>query len=330
MPPQLGMRIHTRAMNNSFTRAAQILKAGEEISVVGHMRPDADAIGSVTALTYLLRSLGKTVHPLVGQVSPVPDNLLSIPGAKEVKPSASLPPCDLVVCVDTGALDRAGTLADDIGAHPNVLVIDHHASNPGFGHQNLIEHVESTTVILHELFQLLNVPVTKEVAHSLYAGLMTDTGSFRWGRPQMHSLAASLVACGLDTRQIATDLLDATSSTDVQMIGRVLSGLQIREVGDHRVAILIADYEAIESASQNAVESLVDFVRSVDGSDVGALLKETEIASWAVSLRSSTSDMAALAVKLGGGGHVPAAGYTATGPRERVVMDLLEALKTHP
>lgn len=317
-------------MNNPYARAAQVLQEASTIAVVGHLRPDADAIGSVTALTSLLRRLGKTVYPLVGQVEAVPENLLSIPGAEEVVPAEELPPCDLVVCVDIADLARAGTLAPAIGQHSNVLVIDHHASNPGFGHNNLVDHVESTTVILYELFQLFQVEVTKTDAHSLYAGLMTDTGSFRWGRPEMHTLAAALVACGLNTRQIAADLLDSTSSTDVQMIGRVLSGLQIREVGQHRVAILIADYEAIENSSQNAVESLVDFVRSVDGSDVGALLKENAIAEWSVSLRSATSDMSALALKFGGGGHVPAAGYSASGPRELVVMDLLEALKSHP
>lgn len=315
-------------MIGTYEGAADVLAKARTVAVVAHLRPDADAIGSAVALSLALKKLGKQATAHVGDLGPVPENLRSIPGAEMVEISRTLPEdADLIVTVDCGSLDRTGVLADEIAARmEQVLVIDHHASNQGFGAVNLIDRAESTTTVLRRLFELLDVELDYDIAHCLYAGLMTDTGSFRWGTPGMHSLASELMSYGLDTRQIAVDLLDSTTANDLQMIGRVLSGLQVRRVGSHSAAILIADVEAISGHSDSAVESLVDFVRALEGSTIGAVFKEQAEGYWAVSLRSSTTDVSQLAVSLGGGGHVPAAGYVTKGPREAVVTEFLQAL----
>lgn len=317
-------------MIGTYERAAEVLTAADTIAVVGHLRPDADAIGSVMALTLALRKLGKTVTAHVGQPEDFSANLRTIPGAEEVRPSTKLPAeADLIVAVDCGALDRTGSVAHEFRTRRS-LVIDHHESNEGFGTDNLIDHVESTTVMLRRLLDLLGVEVNRDIAHAIYAGLMTDTGSFRWGTPRMHTLAAELMSHGLDTSQIAIDLLDLTTSRSLQMYGRVLSGLQIRQVGTHTAAILIADMEAIDGQPGSAVESLVDFIRALEGTDVGVVFKEQARAVWAVSLRSPSLDVSELAKVFGGGGHVPAAGYMTVGPREAVVTEFLSALAATP
>lgn len=317
---------------SAYARAADILKDAQTITVVGHLRPDADAVGSVTALSAALQSLGKSVTPLVGQPTPIPEYLLSIPGAQQVAPAEKLPEGqDLIVTVDCGSLERTGSLAADIGAAAErVLVIDHHASNEGFGAHNLIAPAESTTSMLRELIAELGVELNRDIAHSLYAGLLTDTGSFRWGTPAMHTLAGELMGYGINTRQIAADLIDSSTASDLKMIGRVLAGIQLRQAGTHTAAILLADLEDIDGHSESSVESLVDFVHALHGSDIGVVFKEKSRGTWAVSLRSSTMDVSQVAVTLGGGGHVPAAGYTAHGPREQVVAELLSLLSTLP
>lgn len=317
-------------MIGSYERAVEVLREAQTVAVTGHLRPDADAVGSVMALTLALRKLGKTVTAHVGQPGDFSANLRTIPGAEEVLPSTSLPAeADLIVAVDCGSLDRTGSLMEEFTSRRS-LVIDHHESNPGFGTDNLIEVAESTTVILRRIIEMLGVELDREIAHALYAGLMTDTGSFRWGGARMHTLAAELMEYGLDTRQIAVDLLDLTTSSSLQMYGRVLSGLQVREVGNHTAAILIADIEAIGGQPHSAVESLVDFVRALEGTDIGVVFKEQARAVWAVSLRSSTIDVSQLAVRFGGGGHIPAAGYMTAGPREAIVTEFLAALSLTP
>ncbi len=311
----------------AYGRAAEMLADADRIAVVGHLRPDADAIGSVMALTLAMRQLGKTVTPMIGQSHPVAPNLLTIPGAEEILLGEPIPEVDLLVTVDCGSIDRAGVLMDEVAAYGDrLLVIDHHVSNPGYGAHNLVDVRESTTSVLRELFRYLEVDLDESIAHALYAGLVTDTGSFRWGSPRMHTLAAELMAYGIDIREIAEELLDKTNPADLSMIGRALSSIRLLPAGDHTVAVIMASYEDIRTHSGAAVERLIDFVRSLEGCDVGVVFKEQFDGGWATSLRSTEINVATLATSLGGGGHAEAAGYTVYGTAEDVVNQLLESV----
>lgn len=315
-----------------YARAAHELAVARTVAVVGHLRPDADAIGSVTALTLGLEKVGKQVTPLVGQPMPFSANLLSIPAADRVQPATDIPPGhDLVVAVDCGSIDRAGSLTPAVAAaaaEGRLLVIDHHVSNTGFGNVNLIDTRESTTAMIRELLLMIGSPLDRNIAHCLYAGLMTDTGSFRWGTASMHTLAAELMSYGLDTRRIAADLVDSTSVADLQMVGQILSRTRLVEAGGFSAAVLIADLDTTAGHSESAVESLADYVRELEGSNLGVVLKEQAPERWAVSLRSSACDVSRVAIQLGGGGHVAAAGYSSAGSAEDILAELSAVLAT--
>ena len=313
-----------------YSEAASLIGQAQTVAVVGHVRPDADAIGSVCATVAALRQQGRQATGYIGQPGPFAANLLSIPGADEVELAAELPEVDLIITVDCGSIDRTGTLAGAIAARAeDTVVIDHHSSNPGYGHVDLIDAgAESTTTVLGRLFELLDVTLDKPIAHALYAGLLTDTGSFRWGSPAMHTFAARLMSTGIDVRAIAVDLLDSGSVADLRMIGQALSGVTVHEAGDHRVAVIVAPHELLSTGSLSAVEGLVDFVRSLGGTDLGAVFKETVPGVWHVSLRSNEMDVSRVAVALGGGGHIPAAGYTARGDVDEALAALLGELRS--
>lgn len=318
----------TLVSRGGFRDAVRLIDAAESVAVVGHIRSDADAVGSVSALLLALRRLGKAAVGLVGQPVPFSANLLTIPGAGEIQVTDTLPPTDLIITVDCGSVERTGLLAGQITARAGrTLVIDHHASNPGFGAVDLVvPAAESTTTVLRDLIRELGVELDRDIAHCIYAGLVTDTGSFRWGQPRMHGLAAELMATGIDTRQIAVDLMDRTSLTDLRMVGHVLAGVDTFTAGGLTAAILVAEHDAIAGHSDSAVESLVDFVRAAEGTDIGVVLKEMAPGGWAVSLRSSVLDVSRVAVSLGGGGHVPAAGYTTRGTVGQVRAELASAI----
>ena len=261
---------------HSYAAAAAALAAADSVAVIGHVRPDADAIGSVCATVGALRQLGKQAVGLIGQADPFAENLLTIPGAREVELVDHLPEVDLIVTVDCGSIDRAGTLAGAIAARAeDTVVIDHHSSNEGFGRVNLLDFdAESTTTVLGRLFDMMGIELEPPIAHALYAGLLTDTGSFRWGSPAMHTFAARLMNTGLDVRAIAVDLLDSGSVADLRMIGRALASVEVHAAGEHHLALIVADHALVQSGSLPAVEGLVDFVRSLDGTDLGAVFKE--------------------------------------------------------
>ena len=309
-----------------FEAAASRVRAAEKISVVAHIKPDADAIGSACALAFGLEKLGKDVQVYIGQPLPHSANMRTIPGVGRIHYGAPLPDDGLVVTVDCASADRTGSLMPAILEDPSrVIVIDHHNTNPGFGGMNLIVESESTTVMVRELLGCLGVELDPDIAYCLYAGLVTDTGSFRWGTPRMHVFAAELMEYGLNTRQIALDLMDTMGPVDLQLMGEVLAKTQIVPTKGLSVAVLTIPVGIHSRMSQTAVESIIDYSRSLEGTDVGVVLKEQAPKYWAMSLRSVVVDVSAVAQQLGGGGHWAAAGYSATGTRNEVIRQLLDA-----
>ena len=314
---------------SSISEAVGALQEADSVCIVAHLRPDADALGSMGTLRLGLEQLGKKTRCVIGQDWPISENLFTIPGTDAVEVTTSLPTgYDLYVTVDCGSLDRTGLLARDLAKairRGNVVCIDHHASNHGFGNINLVDvSCESTTTVLAPVLEELGVTLNSEIAHAMYAGLVTDTGSFRWGRPQMHSLAGKLMEYGLDTKQIAVDLMDSNTAEDLQMLGRVLANVQIVPAGKHTMAVLVGRYDVISGHSDSAVETMVDFVRALDGTDLGVVFKEQVPGFWAVSLRSNRVNCSQVARRLGGGGHVPAAGYSTSGEPEDIIAELVD------
>ena len=314
-------------LESEFAAAARVLVDAPSVAVVTHIKPDADAVGSACALMAGLRQLGITANAYIGQRAPHPGNLATVPFVDEITYTCEPPTEDLIVTVDCASADRTGAFCAAVEADPaRVLVVDHHASNPLFGARNLVVAAESTTAIVRELFYHMNVALDADIAYCLYAGLVTDTGNFRWGTPRMHHLAAELMDFGLNTRKIAMDLMDALTPADMRHVGAVLASLEAYEVRGDTVSVFTIDAAAIDLMSQTAVECIIDYARSVQGSDVGVVLKQQGVQYWNVSLRSVTIDVARVAGLLGGGGHRPAAGYSARGTRDQVIESLLGAL----
>ncbi|MCK7660265.1 DHH family phosphoesterase [Corynebacterium antarcticum] len=313
-----------------FTAAEELIDPGTVSTavVVGHIRPDADAIGSVYATVAVLRRRGIDARGVIGQVEPIASNLRTIPGCDDIQLVDRLPAADLVVTVDCGDLGRTGTCAEGIRGHDRVLVIDHHSSNEGFGTVDVIDPTaESTTAILHRWFTRSGDRIDRDVAHALYAGLVTDTGSFRWGGPAMHLMAADLIERGVDTRAVAVDLMDATTPDSLRIIGRVLAGVETHPDGPG-LTVLTADHATITETNPETIESLTEFIRAT-GQGVGVLLKENQPGIWSVSLRSTDHDVASVATSLGGGGHLLAAGATVRGNKDTVLATVREAVAGH-
>ena len=318
--------VYLREAAAQFEAAASRVRAAEKISVVAHIKPDADAIGSACALAFGLEKLGKDVQVYIGQPLPHSANMRTIPSVDRILYGAPLPDDGLVVTVDCASADRTGSLMPAILEDPSrVIVIDHHNTNPGFGGMNLIVESESTTVMVRELLGCLGVELDPDIAYCLYAGLVTDTGSFRWGTPRMHVFAAELMEYGLNTRQIALDLMDTMGPVDLQLMGEVLAKTQIVPTKGLSVAVLTIPVGIHSRMSQTAVESIIDYSRSLEGTDVGVVLKEQAPKQWAMSLRSVVVDVSAVAQQMGGGGHWAAAGYSASGSRNEVIRKLLDA-----
>src|ERR1700704_987509 len=323
-PPIEGVCVDAR-------QAADLLNTAATVSVVCHVYPDADTIGAGLALALVLDHTGKAVEVSFAAPADLPESLQSLPGGHLlVGPATMRRDPDLVVTVDIPSVNRLGALRELADAGREVLVIDHHASNQLFGTANYVDpSADSTTMLVAELLDAWGKPIDIGVAHCLYAGLTTDTGSFRWASARAHRLAARLLELGVDNASISRTLLDTHPFAWLPMLSRVLSSAQLLPdpAGGRGLVYAVVGHQEWANARPEEVESIVDIVRTTQQAEVAAVFKEIEPAHWSVSMRAKTAvDLAAVASSFGGGGHRLAAGYSATGAADDVVRALTDAL----
>lgn len=139
----------------------------------------------------------------------------------------------------------------------------------------------------------------------------------------MHRLAEELLDHGVEPRSAALDLMDAVSADDLKLMGEVMAGMTTLAAGSLTMSVLRIDDAHLSGMHQTAVESIIEYSRALTGSDIGVVFKEIHPGYWSVSLRSTVVNVAEVAAAHGGGGHVPAAGYSVAGP----VDDGIEALR---
>ncbi len=320
--------------------AVAALQAARSVTVLCHVQPDADTIGSGLALALVLHRRGIPVQVSFAEPAELPASMRSLPGTGHVVAPADVrTEVDLLVAVDCGSAGRLGALADRLAGANSTIVIDHHRSNTRFGSINVVDPgAESTTSLMAQLFDEWDVPIDCDVAQCLYAGLVTDTGSFRWVRPGTHALAERLLATGIDGAEIARTLMDCHPFGWLSMLSRVLATARLVPGAHDGVGLVyaFAYCNEVQGMSSEEVDSVIDIVRTSAEAAIAAVFKQscTTPDRWTVSLRSryvalhagDSVDVAEVATMLGGGGHRFAAGYTGYGTPDDMVAALLTAL----
>lgn len=311
----------------------EVATQGGTIVIAAHVGPDGDALGAALALHLVLSRMGAHTLPTVGeQPLKVPAPLAVLPGVDDLVESASLPPAEevaLLVTVDAASPSRLGSVAGYLDAGVPTLVLDHHASAVSFGDVRLIAPRAAATVQIVELvLDRLEVALTVDVATCLYAGLVTDTGRFGHASTDASAmeLGARLIDAGIDHADLTRRLYDTRSLGELRLLGRALD----RAVFVADVALihthLTHDELARFGSGLEAMEALIDLLRSADIAEVALVLKPGPGGEWRASLRSSGPvDVGALAAHFGGGGHAVAAGFSAEGDPQ-VVVDQIAAL----
>ena len=320
--PLAGDRVDARA-------AADLLSAAHTVSVVCHVYPDADTIGSGLALALVLDHAGKNVQVSFAAPADLPESLQSLPGAHLlVAPDAMRRDADLVVTVDIPSVNRLGALRELADSDREVLVIDHHASNQLFGTANFVDpSADSTTMLVAELLDAWGKPIDLGVAHCLYAGLTTDTGSFRWASARAHRLAGP---AGRARRRQRVDQPHTAGHPSVRVAADAVARAGVgaaaaRRRRRSRAGVCRCGTPGMgEARGRRKSRASSTSCGPPKQAEVAAVFKEIEPGHWSVSMRSKSYDLATVASGFGGGGHRLAAGYSATGSAD----DVVQALRT--
>ncbi len=324
------------ATEADWDRAVKALDGADQICLACHIRPDADALGSMLAVAHALRSRGGPARPRIvasfgDQPFVIPRNLRFLPGTDLLSPPGEYPAePEVMVTFDAASADRLGLLQASAARARELIVVDHHVSNTGFGTLNLVDpQAAATAVLAAGLIGRLGIEISRDIAFGLYAGLVTDTGSFKYSTttPEVHELAARLLRTGIEPGAIAQKLWDSAPFGFLGLLSAVL-GRALLEPGlaGHGLVwttVTLAD-RAQHALPLDAAESVIDVLRRTDEADVAIVLKEDDAGHWQVSARSKGHvDVGRACVALGGGGHPRAAGFTATGS----VSDTMAALR---
>jgi bifunctional oligoribonuclease and PAP phosphatase NrnA len=330
----------TTSSDADWARAVKVIDGASLVCLACHVRPDADALGSMLAVLHALRGRpGRTpaVFASFGdEPFEVPAILRFLPGVELLSPPGGYPARpEVMLSFDAASVDRLGALTGPAEAAGELIVLDHHASNTGFGTINLVHPAAAATAVLAaELIDRLAIPLTEPMALGLYAGLSTDTGSFKFSAttPQVHQLAARLLETGIDPGVVSRELYDRAPFTYLRMLAPALDRAVLEPdaaagLGMVWTTVTKADRAHAGGLSLDSAESVIDVIRRTDEAEVAIVLKEDDAGVWQASMRSKSKvDVGAVCTALGGGGHARAAGFSFSGGADAAIAAIRQLL----
>jgi bifunctional oligoribonuclease and PAP phosphatase NrnA len=310
------------------------INAGNRFLLVAHMGLDGDHLGSMLTMARALRQMGKEVSCYLPET--VPDSYSFLPDLDllDTELSAELPDTLITLeCPDVQRLPKGIDIPGYQSKGVNVINLDHHPDNENYGDVLWIEpDAAALGEMIFDLLVELKVPLDKEMALGIYTAILTDTGSFQYSRvtTDTHLRLAEVMKFDLDTDEISRRLFKEARPNVVQLLGSVLSRVQL--TGDGRLAyaeVALAELRELK-VDDSETRFFIDDIDRVKGPEVVAIFREMANSRVKVSLRSRNAAINGVAAKFGGGGHAKAAGCVVNGSlssvRDQVVSAVIDSL----
>lgn len=299
------------------------------VAVAGHVRPDGDCVGSCLATyNYITTWFPRTEVDLY--LEPIPNIFKFLHHADRICHTCESDKVyDLCIVQDCGDTARLGAAVKYFNTAKKTICIDHHVSNDSFADENYIFPEKSSTSEL--IFELLEEDrITKEIAECIYVGIVHDTGVFQYSStsPQTMNVAGILMGKGINYTKIIDETFYTKTFEQNKILGQAL--LNSRRYLENQVIAAAVTREEMERyhVLPKHLDGIVSQLRVTKGAEAAIFLYENEDGSWKISMRSNERvDVAEIAVKFQGGGHVRAAGATMEGSSESVIEKLCEEMK---
>jgi len=298
-------------MGNSgdFGTVLKKIDAAGYVVLVVHVDPDADSLGSASAMYSLMLRLQKKVT-FFCVTENIDRRLAFLPWFDKLRHRFPVS-ADLAISLDCGSKKRLGT---EIKCP--LVNIDHHAGNEAYGEINIIDDTAiSTTQVLYELFEDYGIKLNAKIATSLYAGLLDNSLGFLSEKTDARAfaMAAVLSGAGADTRGCAIELFERRSLAAMRLKGMMLQKMSL--VHNGTIVLLRVTQEMLLQSGAHAADCEAVLHESMGLPTIKAaiLLRERRDGSIRGSLCSlDGSDMVAVADNFGGGGYKNSAGFELT------------------
>jgi len=314
-----------------FEQIGRALRENQQFAVLGHVRPDGDALGSQLALGLSLKQLGKNVR--IWNEDGMLEKYNFLPNAELLtKPPAEPEDVDVAIALDTAIQNRLGTALPAIKSAKVWINIDHHPSNPGYGDLVCIDpKAPATGQILFELIKNEKLPIDSAIAENLYVAISTDTGSFQYSNTTARTfeIAAEMVGIGVDVGRMSQRTYENYPRRRVELLRELLGTMRF-DASDR-----VASFSLSLATAKNLGvlpednEGLIDHLRAIRGVIVAVFFEELPDGKVRVSMRSKSEkvNVCAICEKFGGGGHVLAAGARVRGTLAEVEKKILEEVR---
>jgi phosphoesterase RecJ-like protein len=316
---------------NSLEEIAELLLNLDNYTIVSHIIPDGDCVGSMLGLYLSLKKSGKQV--IMTLSDPVPEKYYYLPQWDKIKKPSELDfLSENVIFLDCADKERAGEeFLALLSNTATIINIDHHLQCNLYGNYNYVKPQASATgEIIFSLLQNMKMEISKDIADCLYAAIVMDTGSFMNSNTTSDTMriTASLLDAGANVDQARIRLFESKPRKEVLMLGKALQHIGFSD--DGKIAWLSLSYD--EAKGLNALdfhpEGIINYTRMINGVQVGILFRETEPGVIKIGFRSKGDiDVAKIAAKYNGGGHRQAAGASQEGTLEEVQWQVINTVK---
>lgn len=315
-------------VNQPLASIARLIAENNDFTLIVHVSPDGDAIGSACALRLALMALGKRVQAVCD--GDVPRIYRFLEGAEDIiKPNdARITSAAIAVdCADEGRMGAAGEI---FAQAKHTANIDHHVTNTMFAQHNAVEaNAAAAAEVVKKLIEQLDVDFGADIATCLFCGLVTDTGNFAYSNTTPDTLfaAGELLQRGADNALINRAVYRSAPVSKRRMLGLGLIKAEYLHGGKVAVCKLTrADFDRFNARDEDC-EGIIDNLRDVENVEIAMLIREKESNVYKVSMRAKEyANVCAVAERYGGGGHRLAAGCTVRGELDALAAELTAAL----
>ena len=259
-----------------------------------------------------LRSAGKETVILVEDA--VPEYLRFLDQGYCTADPDRIPDPDVCMCVDCGETVRFPEREAKFFQGKTTICLDHHTTSTPFADYNFIDgSIAATAELVYKLIVAMGIPIDKEIGEAIFTGISTDTGNFQYSNAtkESHLITAALYDAGIDHATVAVRLYQNTRLEKIRVTNRILDTLELFCGGKAVIAYVSQEMLTQVGAEMSETEGVVETLRNIKDVEIGAFVKELDADQVKVSMRAKTTgNVAEIAAKFGGGGHVKAAGCT--------------------
>ena len=307
------------------------IKKAETIVVLCHESPDGDAVASSLSVMHAVAKLGKEADVIIPEYSKVFDFL---PGADKILQKGRTNKYDLAISVDCSDLKRLVGGKEYFETAKRTIEIDHHSVNSMFADFNYVDPVAPACCqVLIGMFEYFGIDIDKELGTCLLTGIITDTGGFSYGATtETFEFAAEILSLGVNISEIFRRALHTKNKANFELTKRAMDRLEFFEDGKVAFTYITGQDQEEVNAVPGDHEGIVDVGKNIDDVEVSIFLHEVKGKGYKISLRSlEYVDVASIAIMLGGGGHLRAAGAYGKGTieqiRDKVLKEVRKQLK---